>query len=316
MRSTFAENIRIRDTEIKAGKKSDIVTGLVVQGGGMRGIYSMAALYPFEELGMRHAFDHIVAASAGAINGIYLISGQAKDGVTSYSHEISNHKFVNFFRFWKIVNIDFLVDDVVKGPRELKYKEAQNAFTTVHAILTDYETSEAKIVTNKDKNIDLAEVIRATSAMPILYNRVVNVNGRGYIDGGLREAVPLLRAIEMGCTDILVVLTRPPDFRRKAPGSFMRIVESIFLKDFPEATRKLILSADPEFNKTMNILSEPKKHYPDINISVIYPSNQEIMVGRTTSNQKKLLNCAYMARNDTRRLLGECEKHDKVFDIR
>ena len=314
MSDVFLENLSRRDSEIKAGVRSNIKTGLVVQGGGMRGVYSMGALVPFEELGLRHAFDHIIGSSAGAVNAIYLISGQAIDGTMAYIYDISNKKFINPFRLKKVVNIDFLVDEVVKNKKAIKSEEAKNAFTTVHIVLTDFLTGKPFVVTNKDKDLDLAEAIRATAAMPILYNKVVEINGRGYIDGGLTDGIPLLRAIELGCTDILVVLTRKPSFRRKAPNKLMRLIESLFLKDYPEPTKKLVLSEDNGFNKTMEILEDPTKYYPNIRISVVFPSDLKIMVSRTTNNQKKLIQCALMARNDTRKILGLKPVFDNPFD--
>jgi predicted patatin/cPLA2 family phospholipase len=316
MPSTFFENINLRNEEIKKGKKSDIITGLVLQGGGMRGVYSMAALVPFEELGFRYAFDHIFGSSAGAINGIYFISGQAIDGVTAYTDEISNKKFINPFRLRRIVDIDFLVDEVVKKKKALKSEIAKNAFTTMHIVLTDFLTGMPVEVTNKEKDLDLAEAIRATAAMPILYNKVVKINGRGYIDGGLTEGVPLLRAIELGCTDILVVLTRKPSFRRKAPNLLMRLIESPFLRNYPEPTKKILLNEDVQFNRIMEILENPIKYYTNTRISIVYPSDYNKMVSRTNNNREKLIQCALMARNDTRRFLGLEPLSDNPFDLK
>jgi len=313
MTQTVIENIRMRSKEIKKRIKSKITTGLVVQGGAMRGIYSMAALMPLEECGLREAFDHIIGSSAGAINGTYLLSGQAKDGVCAYLDDISNKNFINFARLQKIVDIDFLVDEVVKKKKALKVNRVRNAYTTMHIILTDYLTGEAAVVTNKDRKVDLIEAIRATSAIPILYNKVVMVKGRGYIDGGLIDGIPLLRAIELGCTDIIVVITRQPNFRRQRPNLFMRLIEKPFLWKYPKATKKLVLSENKLFNRTMDLIENPSNISNGVRISVIYPSEPNKLVSRTTSNRDKLLACALMARNDTRKLLNLKPLNDNPF---
>jgi predicted patatin/cPLA2 family phospholipase len=315
MKTNFFETIKLRNEEIKKGVKSDIKMGLVVQGGGMRGIYSMAALVPFEELGLRHAFDHIVGSSAGAINGIYLVSGQGIDGVKAYSDEISNKNFINPFRIRRIVDIDFLVDKVVKDKKKLREREAKDAFTKVHIALTDYQTGKPFIVTNKEEELDLAEVIRATSAMPILYNKVVNIKGRDYLDGGIVHGVPLLPALELDCTHILVVLTRKPDFRRTPPNFFVKLVESLFIRNYPAPLKKVLLGKEfhKTFNHVMMILENPKKYAPDINISVVYPSDFSKLVSRTTYNRDDLIKCALMARNDMYRFLELEERDDNPF---
>ena len=68
-----------------AGERDVPPIGLVVQGGGMRGVYSMAVLAAFEEMGWTRCFDHVAGASAGAMNGAHFITGQAGYGVETIS---------------------------------------------------------------------------------------------------------------------------------------------------------------------------------------------------------------------------------------
>lgn len=311
--ASVAESLRMRNKEIQNKQKSNIVTGLVVQGGGMRGIYSMAALMALEECGLGTAFDHVVGSSAGAINGAYLLAEQAKLAVSVYLDDISNRKFVDFFRIKKIVDIDYLVDGVLKRHKALNIAKVKTSFSTLHIVLTDYLTGEPIVVTNKDEKIDLMEAIRATAAMPILYNKIIDVNGRGYIDGGVTDSIPLLRAIELGCTDLFVVITRPPSFRRQQPSFFMRLIETPFLKNYPERTKKTLLSEDRLLNKTMDMIQNPALLQGDIRVSIVFPSDMNKMVSRTTNNRTALLDCALMARNDTRRALGLESLKDNPF---
>ena len=279
----------------------------------MRGIYSMAALMALEECGLGHAFDHVFGSSAGAINVAYMLAEQAKLAVTVYLDDISNKKFVNFFRLHKVVDIDFLVDGVLKRHKALDVQKVMQSRSILHLVLTDYLTSLPVVVTNRDKNFDLMEAIRATAAMPILYNKVVEVNGRGYIDGGLRDGIPLKRAIEQGCTDIIVVITREPSFRRTAPNFLMRLIETPFLLNYPAVTKKFVLSEDTYFNSTMDIIMNPSLIGFKGGLTVVYPSNMSKMVSRTTNNRSKLLACALMARNDMRSALGLPRLNDNPF---
>jgi predicted patatin/cPLA2 family phospholipase len=93
--------------------------GLVVQGGGMRGVYSMGALAALEEMGFGQCFDHVAGSSAGALNGAYFITGQASYGVETYIHYLSKKSFVNPLRLKKVVDIDYLVDYIGKKARPL-----------------------------------------------------------------------------------------------------------------------------------------------------------------------------------------------------
>ena len=115
------ENIKKRFQEKKEGKKSLRKTALVLQGGGMRGVFGAGVCCALEELGYTKAFDEVYGVSAGALNAAYFLSGQAAYGTTIYYQDINNRKFINLFRGRKIVNIDFLMDIICsKKPLNVK----------------------------------------------------------------------------------------------------------------------------------------------------------------------------------------------------
>jgi predicted patatin/cPLA2 family phospholipase len=307
------DNIRTRKAEIAEGRDSPIKTGLVIQGGAMRGIYSMAALMALGECGLGDAFDHVVGSSAGAVNGAYLVSRQARLAVGVYLENISNKRFVDFTRFRRVVDIDYLIDDVLKTEKILDIEALRQSKSVLHVVLTDYDTATATSVTSRDDDLDIMEAMRATMAIPILFNKKVKVKGRYYVDGGITEGVPLLRAIDLGCTDIIVVLTRNPSFRRKRPNVLFRLIETPFLRDYPAVTKAKIMAKDEYFNKTMEYLQRPGKLVKEASIKVIYPSDLNKMVSRTTNARERLLEYARMGRNDCRRAIGEQALDDTPF---
>jgi predicted patatin/cPLA2 family phospholipase len=248
-------------------------------------------------------FDHVFGSSAGAINGAYLLGKQARLACTVYLDDICNKSFLNFCRPTKVLDVDFLVDDILTRRKPLDVGAVMKSRSTLHILLTDLLTGEVVIVTNQDQTLDLMEALRATSAVPILYNKSVTVNSRQYIDGGIRGAIPLEYAIKSGCTDIVVVLTRDLSFRRHRSSFLKRLIGRIWLRKYPKI-RDLILSEDTEFNRTMEIIAKPENFGFDGRLTVIYPTDLQRMVNRTTSNRNKLLTCASMARTDTRAVLG------------
>lgn len=304
MPTTLLKTLRKRANEIERGTESGTITGLVVQGGGMRGTYSMAALMALEECGLTGAFDHVVASSAGAINGAYFLAHQAKRAVTVYLDDISNRQFVNIFRLRRIVDIDYLVDGVLKRHKSLDVERVRNSHTVLHVIMTDYLTGQSAEITNKDEGLDFMEAMRATAALPVLYNKIVSVKGRGYVDGGVTDSVPLFRAVELGCTDIMVVLTRPPEFRRTRPNIFMRAIQSLFMRNYPKELRERVLCKDDQFNRTMDAIERGRVNDTQLRLGVVSPSDLKKLVSRATTQREKLLACALMARNDVRRVLG------------
>ncbi|GAA3623604.1 hypothetical protein GCM10022223_45760 [Kineosporia mesophila] len=194
---------------------------LVVQGGGMRGIYSIGALAALEDAGLRDAFSVVVGSSAGAINSAYFLAGQANDGLHIYLDHLCTKRFINTRRLWRVVDVDYLIDDVMRTRMPLDFEALKAASADLHIVLTDAETGEAHVV-NTDDGHDLHEVLRATAALPALYNKRVLVGNRRYIDGGIVAPVPVDQAFAAGATRALVVMTRSFDFQQNDLSTLMR----------------------------------------------------------------------------------------------
>ncbi len=307
------QNILARAQRDDSSAKRAVVTGLVVQGGGMRGTYSMGALMALEECGLGQAFDHVVAASAGAINAAYLLARQAKLAVSVYLDDLSNRRFVDYFRLRRIVDIDYLVDGVITKHKALDVKEVLSAQTTLHIVLTEFETGRSVVRTNRDVGSGLVEAMRATAAMPLLYGKDVSVCGVSYVDGGVSDAVPLEKAIDLGCTDILVVVTRPLSFRRRPRGRVTRCALSVLGRKYSRRLRARLISNGSRFNRTMEFLSGVKDMPKGVRVAVVSPSDVRRMASTTMTNRARLLECALMGRNDTRRALGFGEDWSDPF---
>lgn len=291
---------------------TDEVRGLVVQGGGMRGIYSAGAMTALADAGLAGSFTHIFASSSGAINAAYLMSGQTDLVAAGYADHLNKKSpFIRYWRLNKIVDIDYLVDRILKHSEfPLDVKAVIESPAILHVIVTDLHTAEAVELTSKevgrwDASGELMyELFRATSALPLIYGRVVKIDGRNYVDGGVSDAIPLFRAIEAGCTDITVVTTRNPSFRRNNKRGVLRILGLLMLAFHSKALRRKLLAEDRLFNRTMGLLQEPGGLEGKIRITVISPSDESRLAGRATRERRKLWDCAHMGRQDVFQVLG------------
>jgi len=286
--------------------------GLVVQGGGMRGIYSAGAMSALADAGMAGSYAHIFASSSGAINAAYLMSGQTDLVAAGYADHLNRSSpFIRYWRLNKIVDIDYLVDNILRHSESpLDVKAVIESPSILHVVVTDMYTAEPVEVTSKDVggwdssgNL-MYELFRATSALPLIYGRVVEIDGRKYVDGGVSDAIPLVRAIEAGCTDITVVTTRNLNFGRHKKSGITRVLGTLALVSHPRALRRKLLDEDKLFNKTMNLLQDPTEVADKIRITVVAPSDESRLAGRTTRGRDKLWDCAQMARQDVFRALS------------
>ncbi len=286
--------------------------GLVVQGGGMRGIYSAGAMSALADAGMASSYAHIFASSSGAINAAYLMSGQTDLVAAGYADHLNRSSpLIRYWRLNKIVDIDYLVDNILRHSESpLDVKAVIESPSILHVVVTDMYTAEPVEVTSKDVggwdssgNL-MYELFRGTSALPLIYGRVVEIDGRKYVDGGVSDAIPLVRAIEAGCTDITVVTTRNLNFRRHKKSGITRVLSTLALASHPRALRRKLLDEDKLFNKTINLLQDPTEVADKIRITVVAPSDESRLAGRTTRGRDKLWDCAQMARQDVFRALG------------
>ncbi|HJQ03768.1 MAG TPA: patatin family protein [Jatrophihabitans sp.] len=293
------ELVRLRAEDGPASR-----TALVVQGGGMRGVYSMGALSALEEVGLRESFATVVGSSAGAINAAYLLAGQAHQAVRVYVDELSNKNFINLRRVHKIVDIDYMVDEVLKVTTPLDVEAVRKSPSRLEIILTDAETGGPFVITNRD-NVDIFEAIRATAALPALYDRRIRVGDGYYIDGGVTESLPIMRALNDGAELIITVLTRSLSFRRMEQKAHYRLLGRLLARRQSSAIKKLIGRADHRFNEAMDLLEEPASLGEKISIYSVYPSDESKLVGRTTFQADRLEACAEMGRQDMLAVLNQ-----------
>ncbi len=293
--------------EKRDGHRKTNTIGLVVQGGGMRGVYSMGALAALEEMGFSQCFDHLVGSSAGALNGAYFLTGQASYGVETYIHYLSKKSFVNPFRLKKIVDIDYLVDQIGKRVRPLQLNKLRSSPTTLHISLTDKWHAETQWVTNRTPGIDIWEAFRATAAIPLLYNKAVKVGDGHYVDGSISARIPLRRIMEYPCRYIVVILTMPHSHRITSTHGLLQSLTWLATRHYSPALRKAFFGEDVDYNLLKTHLSpkNPQISGSTTRVVVISPRRKPEMFSTITTDSRLLLQGALQAREDTWRAFGQ-----------
>lgn len=187
-------------------------TGLVLEGGGMRGIYTCGVLDIMMDKGFEP--DVLCGTSAGALFGVNLPSKQRGRAFNYNFRYCDNPNYVSLrslIRTGNMVNVDFSYRRI---PLELApFDEAayEASKTKVFATVTNVRTGKAeyKQIDNCLKQVDW---LRASGTLPFISHRV-HIGDNEYLDGGLVDNIPLDKAFEEGCDKVIVVLTRPIEFR-------------------------------------------------------------------------------------------------------
>ena len=183
--------------------------GLVIEGGGMRGSTSAGGALALAHLGLSGLFDDVYATSAGVMNAAYYLSRQEDIGISIYFDDLATRAFYNPWRCWKVLDVDYVMEDVVKGRKRLDLDRLRQSPSRFHVAMLDRSTGEGVVVDTGLAKESTYTVLHAALSVPVLYNRPVMVAGRPCMDGGLAIPFPLRHAIADGCTDILVLLSHP-----------------------------------------------------------------------------------------------------------
>ena len=280
---------------------------LVVQGGGMRGVYSMGALAAIQELGASSAFTHLIGSSSGAINLAYFAARQADEAIEVYLDHLTSRRFVDIRRFRRVVDIDFLVDDVLKARCPLDVQALRtlgmSGASILHIALTQVATGETRYVTTADPDLDVYEALRATAAMPALYNRQVALRGELYVDGGASALFPVDRAWFVGALDALCVATRPRSYSRSRWRLVSRGLMRVAARGQSHAVRRRMERAADDLNQTLHDVECNRWHDRGRDVWGVWPSDPTRLVSRLERDVDALRRCAEMGRQDMRTVL-------------
>ena len=266
--------------------------GLVVEGGAMRGVISCAALQGLEELGMTQVFDEVYAASAGAVNAAYFLAGQAGYATTIYYQKVNTTRFIR--RLWhrQVVDLDELFESIVGRERPLRVEKVLASRSQFFIVVADAITGESFLAHAQSSAVPVLTLLKASSAMPLLYNGLVDIEGRQCFDGGLINPLPIMDAIENGCTDLLVLLTRPASYRECVPNGLEQGLFNLRCAKGNVGLMDVYKNAPMRVNTLRDIALGKQGGPSGINIATICPSETDTNIERTTRNAALLKSAA------------------------
>ncbi len=218
--------IRARAARYRAGDRAPDgrKLALVVEGGALRGVCSAGGVVALEQLGLTDLFDQVYGTSAGVMNASYFLAGQAHLGIRVYYEDMNQRAIVNPWRFWNILDLDRLFARSIMGSKRLRLDAVLASRSRLYIAALVAETGAGTLFDAQalGGEAQLLAALRAATAVPLLYNRPTSIDGRRCLDAGLVNSFPVTDALQSGCTDVLVLLTRPRGYRRPAAGRFMR----------------------------------------------------------------------------------------------
>ena len=178
----------------------------------MRGAVSGGMGLGLDELGLNDRFDAVYGSSAGSLNGLWLLSGRARDGIQTWTDASLGRIVMNKRRIFgsrPIVDLQTVIEQHYERISPGLFQAALDAETEFHPLATDIETGQPDDLHRQIKDRDsLVLALRATSTLPLIGGPPVGLNGARYLDAGLSAAIPFQAAIDDGATHLLVLRSR------------------------------------------------------------------------------------------------------------
>lgn len=256
-------------------------TALVVEGGAMRGIFSTGVLDSFLAEGM-NPFDLCIGVSAGANNLVSFLAGARERSYTIYTRLSPQPEFINIRRFvtgGHLMDLDWLWDTSM---RDLPINVDRVIYESPEFIIGLTRVRDGQIVFRHPDTENLAEMLKASSAMPFFYRRFVTLDdGEDYVDGGLAEPIPVEEAWRRGAKRILVLRSRPYSYRMN-PRKRNRLMQAA-LRDYP-ALRHALAHRPERYNRAIDFIRNPPE---GVDVSEINPP-EEFETSRMTRDVQAL----------------------------
>ncbi len=256
-------------------------TALILEGGGMRGVFTCGVLDNFMDRGIR--FPYSIGVSAGACNGLSYMSGQRGRAKFSNIDLLEKYNYIQLkYLLTKrnIMDFDLLFNTFPNKIIPYHYDKYAQCPERYEMVTTNCLTGKACYYEEKNNPQRIIDIVRASSSLPFVCP-IAYVDGIPMLDGGITDSIPLLRAQNEGFTENnVVVLTRNRGYRKQIKGT--KVPPFIYRK-YP-LLREAINNRSKLYNEQLDLVERLED---EGRITVIRPQ-RPIEVNRIEKNIDKL----------------------------
>lgn len=255
--------------------------GLVLEGGGMRGMYTCGVLEFFLEKEL--IFSDCYGVSAGACHLCSYLSGQKGRALhvgIDYLQCRDYCSLSSLLRTGDLFNKDFCYDLIPNYLNPYDYEAFERYPGRAYAVATNIETGEAEYLRLKHMQTDI-EAVRASSSLPLV-SKNVRIGNKLYLDGGISDAIPLQKSILDGNQKNIVVLTKEVGYRRK-PSSLLPLIRAAYLR-YPKVYERM-KNRHIAYNRILDMVEKKEKAGEVI---VLRPKENN-GIGRIEKDKEKLM---------------------------
>lgn len=254
--------------------------GLVLEGGGMRGLYTAGVLDFFMDKDLYT--DGVIGVSAGACHACSYASKQRGRAFRTNTDYIKNKDYMSFRSLIKtgdLFGAEFVYNEIPNKLDPYDYDTFNRLGMKLYAVCSNLETGQAEYLPCINMKTDVIYV-RASASLPLL-SRIVEVNGMKLLDGGATDSIPIKKFQELGYDKNIVVLTQCSDYR-KGKNNLLPLIRKSY-KKYPKFVDALA-NRHIMYNRTLDELSLMEKRGE---VFIIRPSSP-VTISRLEKNVSKL----------------------------
>lgn len=254
--------------------------GLVLEGGGMRGVFTAGILDFFLENDIE--FEEIIGVSAGAIHGCNFKAKQKKRSINVSLDFADDKRYCSLYSLLTtgdMFGAKFVYYEIPSKLNIFDNDAFKNNKSRLIATVTNVETGKAEYMELKDMDKDI-EIVRASASLPLI-SRMVPLKGRKYLDGGIADSIPVKEMERRGFSKNIVILTQPLEYR-KEPSGGKALMKARYRK-YPKFIAQFYNRYN-NYNETLEYIEQQEKLG---NIFVIRPK-EKLCVDRIEKDKAKL----------------------------
>lgn len=256
--------------------------GLVLEGGGFRGIYSAGILDYF--LDQEWHFPYVIGVSMGSCNGVNYISKQKRRSIDIPYDYMEDHRYIsyrNLLTKGSLFGMDFIFHEIPHKLNKFDYEAYRQSDQEFVITAMDVAKGGSKYFMKDDlSDFDFNYALKASCSLPFI-SKMVEVKGNLYLDGGLSDSIPIKKAFDDGVDKVIALVTREKGYRKEVKKT--KTGKFIYRK-YPNVV-EAINTRSEKYNDELQYMEEMAaagKVFP------IYPA-KPINIGRTERNKEKLM---------------------------
>jgi len=272
-------------------------TGLVLEGGGKRGIYAAGVLDVLLEHNI--IVDGLIGTSAGAVNGCSYVSKQYERNLRYNIRFAKEKKYMSIYSLLttgNVVGTEFAYDILPNHLEPFDYDAFEQSPVDYYVTCSNLETGKAEYILCKSLRGKNMDYLRASASLPYV-SQIVEIDNKKYLDGGICDSIPLRVFQNMGYNKNIVVLTRPKGYVKKPENN---LLASIYYGKYPNFVSAL-RNRYAVYNRTIKYIEEQEKQG---NIIVLRPS-EAIKVGRMEKNPQAIQQMYKLGKKDANKIINE-----------